>query len=156
MVRKGFKQLGFFALHALVTAILAGITSFIEMLFSESGGRDASGFLPTTLYRPCIPLFILGIVVFCVGYFFIWTKWISKDFAIFNSLSKLWYIGVAIITVIFGIVIFLVNILIMFAVTGLFSSYGNFTDYFILFYHFVVIILLPIIVTLVKKVKAKK
>ena len=76
------------------------------------------------IYYLNIPLFIVGTIVWIVGYFCIWRLWLKEDWALFKGAKKGWIVASVILEVINYIIIFLLFYLVMF----LFVQFGFYGD----------------------------
>lgn len=138
------RKFGKLYLHELLVLILSAVSVMVCSLFPADTGKTTSSFLSSAIYHPFWPCFLLGFILFLVGYHYIWKKWLLKDFKANWEKGILVRIFVVLVSGAMLGIMFLVNMCALVVVIDLFSTFGNIIDMILIFGNIAITVAYPI------------
>lgn len=115
-----FKDLGVTLFHWILVVLISMFSYDVQYIGLKEVGEVQDTFLfATQFYEVNVPMFILGIALFVIGFHFIWQKFLKKDWIKFNFQGTGWKVAYVIIAIIAIFAIFVGGIFVLFFHMGL-------------------------------------
>lgn len=156
-IGSSIKRLGYSFAHWCYVVILSIVSFVVQYSFLVDTGEKTSGYIFTgSIYRVNYVTFPIGVVLFLVGYYFIWKEYLLEDWNGLKGQFWLWKVLYAIIGILALGAIFMTGISTIFWHVGLggdirptWTIWG-----FVAFPIYVVLV--PVIYWCINKKKSKK